>query len=132
MEKTFILIKPDGVKRNLIGQILHEYERNGLEIAELKMMNADIDTVKEHYAEHVEKPFFVELVDYLTSGPLVAAVVQGEDAIAKVRELNGATNPEEAGVNTIRALYAISLSENTVHSSDSPESAEREINIWFK
>ncbi|WP_018659704.1 nucleoside-diphosphate kinase [Allofustis seminis] len=131
MEKTFVIIKPDGVKRHLIGQILHEYERNGLEIADMKMIHADVDTVKAHYAEHVEKPFFQELVDYLTSGPIVILVLQGEDAVARVRALNGATNPEEAGVNTIRALYAVSLSENTVHASDSLESAEREIGIWF-
>lgn len=132
MEQTLVLIKPDGVKRNLIGQILHEYERNGLKIAAMKMVDADEETVKAHYAEHTEKPFFGEMVDYLTSGPLVALVIEGEEAIQKVRTLNGATDPKEAAVNTIRALYANSLSENTVHASDSPEAATREISIWFE
>jgi|SRR5699024_2338603 len=132
LEKTLVLIKPDAVQRNLIGKILNEYERNGLRIADMKMMTASVETAEKHYAEHKERPFFGELVSYITSSPLVAFVVEGENAISRVRALNGATNPEESGDNTIRALYGISLSENTVHSSDSPESAEREIAIWFE
>lgn len=131
-ERTLVLIKPDAVERNLIGSILSEYERNGLKIAEMKMMTATTEIAEEHYAEHKERPFFGELVSYITSAPLVAFVVEGENAISRVRALNGATNPEESGDNTIRALYGISLSENTVHSSDSTESAAREIGIWFK
>lgn len=131
-ERTLVLIKPDAVERNLIGSILSEYERNGLKIAEMKMMTATSEIAEEHYAEHKERPFFGELVSYITSAPLVAFVVEGENAISRVRALNGATNPEESGDNTIRALYGISLSENTVHSSDSTESAAREIGIWFK
>lgn len=132
LEKTLVLIKPDAVQRNLIGKILDEYERNGLKIVDLKLMTASEEIAEKHYAEHSDKPFFGELVSYITSSPLVALVVEGEDAISRVRALNGATNPEDSGDNTIRALYGISLSENTVHSSDSPESAEKEIAIWFE
>jgi|SRR5690625_4221672 len=131
-EKTLVLIKPDAVERNLIGKILNEYERNGLKISDMKMMTATTEIAEKHYAEHKEKPFFGELVSYITSAPLVAFVIEGENAISRVRALNGATNPEDAEDNTIRALYGVSLSENTVHSSDSPESAEREISIWFE
>ena len=130
-EKTLVLIKPDAVQRNLIGQILTEYERNGLKVVDMNMLTASTETAEKHYAEHKERPFFGELVEYITSSPLVALVVEGEDAIGRVRALNGATNPADSGDNTIRALYGISLSENTVHSSDSPESAEKEISIWF-
>ncbi len=130
-EKTLVLIKPDAVKRNLIGKILTEYERNGLKIVNMNMLTASTETAEKHYAEHKERPFFGELVEYITSSPLVAFVVEGEDAISRVRALNGATNPADSGDNTIRALYGISLSENTVHSSDSPESAAKEISIWF-
>lgn len=132
LEKTLVLIKPDAVQRNLIGKILDEYERNGLQIVDLKLMTASKEIAEKHYAEHSDKPFFGELVSYITSSPLVALVVEGEDAISRVRALNGATNPADSGDNTIRALYGISLSENTVHSSDSPESAEKEIGIWFE
>lgn len=130
-EQTLVLIKPDAVERNLIGAILSEYERNGLKIADMKMLTATKAIAEEHYAEHTERPFFGELVDYITSGPIVAFVIEGEDAISRVRALNGATNPEDAEDNTIRALYGVSLSENTVHASDSPKSAEKEISIWF-
>ncbi len=130
-EKTLVLIKPDAVKKNLIGQILHEYERNGLEIAELKMMDASKETAETHYAEHADKPFYGELIDFITSGPLVAVIIEGENAIARVRHINGATNPDEADDNTIRALYATDVSENAVHASDSVESAEKEVNTWF-
>lgn len=131
LEQSLVLIKPDAVKRNIIGKILDEYERNGLKIAEMKFMSATEEIAKEHYAEHEEKPFFNDLVSYITSGPIVALVIEGEDAIGRVRAINGATNPEEAADNTIRALYGLSLSENTVHASDSKESAEREIKMWF-
>lgn len=130
-EQTLVLIKPDAVERNLIGKILSEYERNDLEVAEMKLLNATNAIAGEHYLEHVEKPFFNELVEYITSGPLVALILEGENAISRVRALNGATNPIDAADNTIRALYGISLSYNTVHASDSIESAKREIAIWF-
>lgn len=130
-EQTLVLIKPDAVERNLIGRILNEYERNGLKIVEMKLLNATTEIAEKHYAEHIEKPFFNDLVEYITSGPLVAFILEGENAIKRVRALNGATNPEDAVDNTIRALYGISLSNNTVHASDSPESAVKEIGIWF-
>lgn len=132
MEQTLVLIKPDAVERNLIGKILSEYERNGLEIAEMQLLTASKETAAAHYAEHEGKPFYEELIDYITGGPLVAFVLEGENAITRVRTLNGATDPKDAVDNTIRALYGIDLSNNTVHASDSAESAEREIAIWFK
>ncbi len=131
-EQSLVLLKPDAVERNIIGKILDEYERNGLKIAEMKMLSATEELAKEHYAEHVDKPFFEDLVSYITSSPIVALIIEGEEAIARIRAINGSTNPEEAVDNTIRALYGVSLSKNTVHASDSAESAEREIRIWFK
>lgn len=130
-EKTLVLIKPDAVERNLIGNILIEYERNGLKILDMKLMKASTEVAEKHYAEHKEKPFFRRLVSYLTRSPLVALVLEGENAISRVRSLNGTTDPEMSQDNTIRALYGLSLSENTVHSSDSKESAIRERSIWF-
>lgn len=131
MEKTFVIIKPDAVERNLVGKILNVYERNNFKIVSMKMMNTDLKTAKKHYAEHEGKPFFENLISYITRSPLVALVLEGEDAVKRVRELNGATDPKDSDKNTIRSHYGISLSENTVHSSDSKESAEREIKIWF-
>lgn len=130
-EKSLVLIKPDAVERQLTGSIIHEYERNGLKIEELKLLKADEALAKEHYAEHEDKPFFGELVDFITRSPVVAMVISGDQAISRVRAINGATRPDEAAPNTIRAVYALSMSENSVHASDSPESAEREIAIWF-
>ncbi|WP_027108371.1 nucleoside-diphosphate kinase [Lacticigenium naphthae] len=131
LERTFVLIKPDAVERNVIGNILSEYERNGLKIVKMKMIEATESIAKKHYAAHIEKSFFSELLAYITSGPLVALILEGEDAITRVRTLNGATNPEKATDNTIRALYGIDKSRNTVHASDSQESAEKEIALWF-
>lgn len=131
MEQTLVLIKPDAVERNLIGKILSEYERNGLKIVEMQLLTASKTIAAAHYAEHEGKPFYDELIDYITGGPLVAFVLEGEDAIQRVRALNGATDPKDAGDNTIRALYGIDLSNNTVHASDSAESAKKEISIWF-
>ncbi|HLQ74402.1 MAG TPA: nucleoside-diphosphate kinase [Alloiococcus sp.] len=131
MEQTLVIIKPDGVERNLIGSILNEYERNGLVIKNIKMLVADEELAKEHYDEHVDKPFFNDLVDYITSGPSCVLIIEGENAIDRVRKINGATNPKEAQDNTIRALYGLELSKNTVHASDSQKSAKREISIWF-
>lgn len=130
-EKTLVLVKPDAVERNLIGNILTEYERNGLKIIDLKLLQASSAMAEKHYAEHEGKPFFDRLVAYLTRSPLAALVLEGENAVERVRALNGTTDPEKSGDNTIRALYGLSLSENTVHASDSPEIAERERSIWF-
>lgn len=131
-EQSLVLIKPDAVERHLIGSIIHEYERNDLKVDQLKLIQADEDLAKAHYAEHKDKPFFDELVEFITRSPVVAMVISGEEAISRVRQINGATRPEEAEPNTIRAVYALSMSENSVHASDSPESAEREISIWFE
>ncbi|SFH75687.1 nucleoside-diphosphate kinase [Pisciglobus halotolerans] len=131
LERTLVLIKPDAVERNLIGKILTEYERNGLKVTKMKLMKASQETAAQHYAEHQEKPFFERLVSYLTRSPLVALVLEGEEAVKRVRALNGTTDPDQSGDNTIRALYGKSVSENTVHASDSAESAQREMNIWF-
>lgn len=130
-EKTLVLLKPDAVERNLVGSILVEYERNGLKISEMKLMKAPTTIAEQHYAEHTGKPFFDRLVAYLTRSPLVALVLEGENAINRVRTLNGTTDPADSPDNTIRALYGLSLSENTVHASDSTESSERERTIWF-
>ena len=132
IEKTFILVKPDGVKKNLVGNILARFEAKGLKIVALKMIVAPKEGAETHYAEHKEKPFFGELVDFITSSPLVAAVIEGENAIKAVRQLNGATNPLEAVPGSIRGDYALSIGENIVHGSDSPEAAAREIANWFK
>lgn len=130
-EKTLVLLKPDAVERNLIGHILVEYERNGLNVLEMKLMKASSTLAEQHYIEHKGKPFFDRLVAYLTRSPLVALVLEGENAISRVRALNGTTDPADSQDNTIRALYGKSMSENTVHASDSTESAEREREIWF-
>lgn len=132
MERSLVLIKPDGVEKKVIGKIISLYEENGLNISNLKLMKADISIAKEHYSEHKGKPFFENLVNFITRSPLCAMILEGEEAIKIVRELNGSTNPLEAKEGTIRNLYGNSIRENCVHSSDSNESAEREINIWFK
>ena len=132
IEKTFILVKPDGVKKNLVGNILARFEAKGLKIVALKMIVAPKEVAETHCAEHKEKPFFGELVDFITSSPLVAAVIEGENAIKAVRQLNGATNPLEAVPGSIRGDYALTIGENIVHGSDSPEAAAREIANWFK
>lgn len=131
MEKTFVIIKPDAVKRNLTGVILTEYESNDLHLLKLKMLNATPEILKQHYAEHVEKPFYSDLEQFMLSGPLVAMVLEGEDAIGKVRKLNGATNPENAEPQSIRGKYGKTTTVNCVHGSDSLKSSQREIEIWF-
>lgn len=131
MEKTLVLIKPDAVERSLIGRIIAHYEENGLKVISLRMVHADEKTATEHYAEHVGRPYFEGLLAYVTRSPLVALVLEGEDAIALVRRLNGKTNPAEAEKGTIRGLYGVGMPDNTVHSSDSPESAARETAVWF-
>ena len=130
--KTFFMIKPDGVKRNLIGDVVSRVEKEGFVITKMKMMSISDDLAKRHYAEHSEKPFFNDLVDFITSGPVVAMEVDGEDAVSEIRRIMGATNPSDAEPGTIRADLATKLEENVVHGSDSPESAERELSLFFK
>ncbi len=131
MERTLILVKPDAFARGLSGEILARFERKGLAIAALKLVTAPRETAEQHYAEHAERPFFGELVDFITGGPLVALLLEGQDAIRGARQLIGATNPLEATPGTIRGDFAIEIGTNMVHGSDSPESAERETGIWF-
>ena len=126
------MIKPDGVKRNLIGEVVSRVEREGFVITKMKMMNISDDLAKKHYAEHSEKPFFNDLVDFITSGPVVAMEVDGEDAVSEIRRIMGATNPSDAEPGTIRADLATKLEENVVHGSDSEESAERELSLFFE
>lgn len=131
MERTLVLIKPDGVEKNIIGDILARYEHKGLKIVALKLVKVSEAQAKFHYAEHEGKGFFGELISFITSAPLIAAVVEGQDAIKAVRQLNGATNPLEAVPGSIRGDYAIDKGMNIVHGSDSPEAAAREINNFF-
>jgi nucleoside-diphosphate kinase len=130
-ERTLVLIKPDAMQRALAGEILARLERRGLQVAEAKLLTVDQVLAEEHYAEHKEKPFFGELVEFITSAPTLALVVEGEGAIAVVRTTIGATNPAEAAPGTIRGDLALSMPDNLVHGSDSPESAQREIALWF-
>lgn len=130
-EKTFSIIKPNAVNKNVIGKIIAQFEENGLKIAAAKLTKIPREKCEEFYAEHKERPFFGELVDFMTSGPVMLMCLAGENAIAKNREIMGATNPAEAAEGTLRKLYADSMGENAVHGSDSPESAERELNLFF-
>ena len=130
-ERTLVLIKPDAMRRGLAGEILRRFEARGLELEEAKLVVVDRALAEEHYAEHAEKPFYGELVEFITSGPTMALVLEGEGAIATVRSTMGATNPADAGPGTIRGDLALSMPDNLVHGSDSPESAEREIKLWF-
>ena len=130
-ERTLVLIKPDAVQRQLAGEILARFERRGLEIREARLLTVDRPLAEEHYAEHREKPFFGELVDFITSAPTLALVLEGESAISVVRTTMGATNPTESAPGTIRGDLALAMPNNLVHGSDSPESAEREVALWF-
>jgi nucleoside-diphosphate kinase len=131
VERTLVLIKPDAVRRGLAGDILRRFEQRGLAIREARLLTVDRALAEEHYAEHAEKPFYGELVDFITSGPTLALVLEGEGAIATVRTTMGATNPADAGPGTIRGDLALSMPDNLVHGSDSSESAAREIGLWF-
>lgn len=131
MQKTLVLIKPDGVRRQLCGEILSRYERKGLVIKAMKLLEASKELAEEHYVEHKGKPFFGELVDFITSGSVLAFVLAGENAIVSVRAINGATNPVDAAPGSIRGDYALTMDSNVVHASDSVESASREIHLWF-
>jgi nucleoside-diphosphate kinase len=131
MERTLILVKPDAYARNLTGEILARFERKGLRPIALRQMTMTRELAERHYAEHLEKPFFGELAEFITSGPLVAMVLEGKSAIAAARQVIGATNPLEAAPGSIRGDLAIETGENMVHGSDSPESAQREVEIFF-
>ena len=131
VERTFSIVKPDAVAKNLIGKIYSRFEANGLRVVASRMMRLSEDVAGGFYAEHSERPFFPALIEFMTSGPVVVQVLEGEDAIAKNRELMGATNPQEAAEGTIRADFAESIDANAVHGSDSPESAAREIAYFF-
>ncbi len=131
MEETLVLIKPDGVKRQICGEILTRYERKGLIIKAMKLLQTPKELAEEHYAEHKDKPFFGELVDFITSGPVLAFVLAGKNAVTSVRTINGATNPVDATPGSIRGDYALTMDSNVVHASDSVESAAREIHLWF-
>ena len=130
-EQTLVLIKPDAMQRRLAGEILSRFEGRGLTVRGAKLVQVDRDLAEQHYAEHVDKPFFGELVEFITSSPTLALVLEGEGAIKVVRTTMGATNPVEAGPGTIRGDLALAMPDNLVHGSDSPESAEREIGLWF-
>ncbi len=131
MSRTLILVKPDAFERALSGEVIARFERKGLRIAALKTMVADEAIAHEHYAEHKDKPFFGELVEFITGGTLVAMILEGAEAVAAARQVIGATNPVEAAPGSIRGDYALEVTFNMVHGSDSDESAEREIGIWF-
>jgi nucleoside-diphosphate kinase len=131
VERTLILAKPDAVERNLAGEILARFERRGLKLRAARLVQASRDVGETHYAEHNEKPFFGELVEFITSGPTLAFVLEGEGAIAVSRTTIGATNPANAEAGSLRGDFALAMPNNLVHGSDSPESAEREIGIWF-
>jgi nucleoside-diphosphate kinase len=126
-----VLVKPDGVSRGLVGEVISRIERKGLSLAALELRDVERAVAEQHYAEHAGKPFYESLLEFITGGPLVAMVVEGENAIAAFRQLAGATNPVQAGNGSIRGDFALEVQYNIVHGSDSPESAKREIDLWF-
>jgi nucleoside-diphosphate kinase len=130
-ERTLVLIKPDAIRRSLAGEIIARFEDRGLQLRAARLVTVDRSLAEEHYAEHTEKPFFGELVDFITSGPTLALVLEGEGAITVVRTTMGATNPADAAPGTIRGDLSLSMPDNLVHGSDSPDSARREIDLWF-
>ena len=131
VETTLVLIKPGGVERDLIGEIVRRFEQRSLKIVGLRLFKADRGTVEEHYAEHRERPFFGSVVEYLTSGPIVAIAVRGESAVKAIRTMMGATNPLDAAPGTIRGDFALTIEDNLTHSSSDSEAAERELLLWF-
>ena len=131
MEKTLILVKPDGVQRGLTGEIIGRFEQRGLKLVGMKFMQMSRALAEEHYAVHKERPFYASLVEYITSGPIVAMVWEGNDAIKAARATMGATNPVEAGPGTIRGDFGMEIGRNLVHGSDSPENAAKEVNLFF-
>lgn len=131
MERTYVMVKPDGVQRGLVGEVIHRIERRGLKIIALRMDAISRQKAETHYAEHSQKSFFPSLIEFITSGPSVSMVVEGKNAISMMRQINGATNPANAAVGSIRGDLALDTGRNVVHASDSPESARREIDIHF-
>jgi nucleoside-diphosphate kinase len=131
VERTLVLIKPDAVQRGVAGHILARFERRGLAVRAARFLQVDRELAERHYAEHAEKPFFAELVEFITSAPTLALALEGESAISVVRTTMGATNPKDAAPGTIRGDLALAMPDNLVHGSDSPESAERELRLWF-
>jgi nucleoside-diphosphate kinase len=131
MERTLILVKPDAFARSLTGEIIARFERKGLRLVALRQMDMERELAEQHYAEHKGKPFYEELVSFITSGPLVAMALEGESAIGAARQVIGATNPLEASTGSIRGDFAIAVGQNMVHGSDSPESAAREVGLFF-
>ncbi len=131
MERTLVLVKPDGVRRGLIGGVIARFERLGFTLKAMKLMCIDEDLASRHYAEHIGKPFYADLVEYICSGDVVAMVVEGTSAVEIVRKVMGVTNGREAAPGTIRGDYAVNINENIVHGSDSPESAAREVALFF-
>lgn len=131
MERTFLMIKPDAVQRNLIGEIISRIERKGLKLVGGKLMTVDKSLAETHYAEHVDKPFYNNLVSFITSAPVFAMVVEGEDAVQVSRHIIGTTNPSEATPGTIRGDFGLTVGRNIIHGSDSVEAANKEINLWF-
>jgi len=132
MERTFVAIKPDAVKRGLIGRIIKRFENRGYKIVGMKMLHPTLEMARKHYAEHLGKPFYERLIRYITSGPIIAMVLQGENTVKGARQLMGSTQPNDAEVGTLRADFAQTMEFNVVHGSDSVESAQREIDIYFK
>ncbi|MGF7184203.1 nucleoside-diphosphate kinase [Desulfitispora alkaliphila] len=132
MERTFVMVKPDGVQRNLAGKIISKFEERGYKIVGLKMMQMPQELAEQHYGEHKEKPFFQPLIQYITSGPIVAMVLEGKGVVRAARKMMGATNPQEADPGTIRGTYAVEIGRNVIHGSDSVDSAKREIELYFK
>ena len=131
-ERTYAMVKPDGVKRGLVGEVVKRLEQKGFTLVGMKLMQIGQETAQTHYGEHEGKPFFEDLVSFITSGPVVAMVVEGENAIGEWRKMMGATNPKDAELGTIRGDYATTIDENVVHGSDAPATAEREIGIFFE
>ena len=132
MERTFVMVKPDGVRRRLVGEVVSRLERKGLTLHQIRHLTIPEEMANRHYAEHADKPFFGDLVSFITSGPVVAMEWSGPDAVAVARALMGATNPRDAAPGTIRGDFGTVITENIVHGSDSPESAERELAIFFE
>jgi nucleoside-diphosphate kinase len=132
LERTFLAIKPDGVQRKLIGEIIRRFETKGFTLVGLKLMNVSRELAETHYGVHRERPFFAGLVDFITSGPVVAMVWEGEGVIASARKIIGATNPLNAEPGTIRGDFGVNVGRNLIHGSDAPETAQQEISLWFK
>ncbi|MHC5253075.1 nucleoside-diphosphate kinase [Listeria kieliensis] len=132
MERTYVMVKPDGVARGLVGKIVARFEEKGLNLVAAKLFQMDEALAKKHYQEHASKPFFEDLIDFITSGPVFAMVLEGDEVISTARKMMGATNPLEAAPGTIRADFAVHTNRNVIHGSDSAASAEREIGLFFK